>query len=166
MKYLQTYTNAEIYQDLNNPLTLKTEEIQSILCEYRQNLIFTNLLNEVYDIIIFFLQILDTYQIKKHENIRQRNIKFLLNFLGRFDDEKFNDYINKNYNIFEESTKYFINRKKNRHFLFRVLIKFLSAQKMFEKLFFKILEKRYKPLGPGYFDAKNSFEKKLKNSLE
>lgn len=173
MKYLQLHTYEEIYQYLNNRLsTLSDDEIQNILFEYRQNLIFTNIISEVYNIVILFLKVLDTYQIKKHENIRQKNIKFLLNFLDRFDDEKFNEYINKNYNIFENKQEnkqenenklnyYFLNRKMNRQYTCRVFIKFILAQKTFEKLFFKTLNKRYAPYGPGYFEAKNSFEKQL-----
>ena len=151
----------EIRQVLNNSKNLLIEEmIKTIIMNSRWNLSSTNLLSEVYSNVIFLLILLDTFQIIKYENIRQINIKFLQNYLILFDDTNFNKIIQKNYNIFKENKKYYlINRKNNRQFYWRILLKFLLARCVFKKLFFEILKKRYTPLGSGYHDAKSSFEK-------
>ncbi len=158
------YNINEIYQVLNDTKNLLTKEIvESILMDSRWNLTFTNLLSDVYSNVIFLLIFLDTYHIKKYENIRQKNINFLHNYLIRLDDQDFNQNLHKHYNILEKKAnkKYFINRKKNMKIHYNILIKFLLARRFFEKIYFTILEKRYAPYGKGYFEAKFSFEKYL-----
>jgi hypothetical protein len=157
------YDISEICQVLNNDKKLlNSKMIENIMIDLRWNLTFTNLIKEVYSNVIFLLILLDTYQIRKYENIRQKNIKFLHNYLVRLDDQDFNQNLHKHYNIFEKNSNYyFINRKKNMKFHYNILIKFLLARRFFEKLYFTILEKRYAPFGEGYFEAKSSFEKYL-----
>jgi hypothetical protein len=163
------YGIGEIYQVLNdNKKLVNKKMVENILMDSRLNLTFTNLLSEMYSNVLFLLILLDTYQIRKYENIREKNIKFLQNYLIRLNDQDFNNTLRKHYNIFEakeeeEKNKnyYFINRRKNMKIHYNILIKFLLARRFFEKIYFTILEKRYAPYGKGYYEAKSSFEKYL-----
>ena len=142
---------------------IEKKMIENILTDLRWNLTFTNLISEMYKNILFFLNILDTYQVRIYENIRKKYINFLRNYLNKFDDTKFNNTVSKDFNIFENTENYFLNRRKNRQFLYGVFIKIILTRKVFEKLLLKIRKTRYAPLGPGYFEAKSSFESAIKS---
>jgi len=155
------YNFCEMYQILNNSKSNLTKEmVQKIFHDLVWNLTFTNLISDVYSNAIFMILLLDTHEVRKYENIRRKTIKFLRKYLINFDDPEFNKIIRKHYNIFYEKIEinnYLLNRKKNIQLLYRIFFKFLLARCFFKKLYFKVLEKRYAPNGPGYFEAKLSF---------
>lgn len=157
------YNNiCEIYEMLNNSKNILPKSmIENILVNSRWNLTFTNLISEMYSNVLFFLLLLDTYQIRKYQHIRQKNINFLRKYLISLNDTEFNETIQKNYNILNNNSNksFFVDSQKNKKICYNILVKFLLARRFFEKLYFTILEKRYAPQGPGYFEAKLSFER-------